>query len=77
MVSSWFARTPCRDHAAPETCGYGIVVNGLEAPAKGRFGKSPVISLAHSRRRGRASQVVLRRTAPIRAASCSQGPLIY
>jgi len=53
MVSSWFARTPCRDHAAPETCGYGIVVNGLEARAKGRFGKSPAISLAHSRRRGR------------------------
>jgi len=76
MVSSCFARTPCRDHAAPETCDYGFVVNGLEARAKGRNGKSPVISLARSRRCGRDSQVVSRRTSPICAASCRQDSLI-
>jgi len=40
MVSLCFARTPYRDHAAPETCDYGFVVNGRGARAKGRNGSS-------------------------------------
>ena len=46
MVSLCFARSPRRDHAAPETGHQGFVVNGRAARAKGRNGKLTVKLLA-------------------------------